>query len=63
MMDLSNMPLPAPFRRAPAIAPRVIPLVALALLRAESNDRYVADLVHTITLGHALVGDLAAYVE
>ena len=33
------------------------------LVRAESGDRYVVDFVHTATISHALIGDLAGYLE
>ena len=31
--------------------------------RSASDDRTVVDLVHTLTLGHTLIGDLSGYIE
>lgn len=38
-------------------------MVQLDFAKSADDRRYTADLVHTITLGHDLVGDLAGYVE
>ena len=32
-------------------------------VRSAANDRYVIDFVHTATIGHTLIGDLAGYIE
>lgn len=38
-------------------------MVQLDFARSAADDRYVVDLVHTVTVGHDLIGDLAGYVE
>ncbi|MBI2756729.1 MAG: transporter [Chloroflexi bacterium] len=38
-------------------------MVQFDLARSAADDRYVVDLIHTVTMGHELIGDLAGYVE
>lgn len=38
-------------------------MVQLDFAKSSDDSRYTADLVHTVTLGHALVGDLSGYIE
>ena len=38
-------------------------MVKFDFIRSAADDRYVVDFVHTATLGHGLVGDLAGYLE
>lgn len=38
-------------------------MIEFDFLRSADDDRYVVDLVHTVTLAHDLIGDLAGFIE
>lgn len=38
-------------------------MIEFDVSRNEADDRTVVDFVHTITLGHAIAGDLNGYIE